>query len=77
MEEQKYAVSDGNVNNPRYNIKRMEIEEMPKQMLIGYMVEYLIAKEQEIYLDNCVYHKDRKIEDVYNYLKLAIYATME
>ena len=45
MEEKGYAVSDGG-NPPNYNIKRMEIKEIPKQMLIGYMIEYMECEYQ-------------------------------
>lgn len=52
-----------------YKGKKTEHEKLPLQMLIGYMIEYLIYKERPIDTSTC---GNGTIKDVYNSLRWAI-----
>ena len=52
-----------------YKGKKTEYENLPLQMLIGYMIEYLIYKERPIDTSTC---GNGTLKDVYNSLRWAI-----
>lgn len=67
MEENGYGYKDMYVQILDYSD---DFVKAPKQMLIGYMIEYLLGKDRKFLIN--IYIDFEGIEDFYNYLEDSI-----